>query len=112
MARLNVGRNYEFSIDSPRKKLLDSRTLIIEGWIFSKKPATYQLRVRNNRNLHSVTVGLKRPDVAKTHPEPARQRTLHSGFRAEFVFEDGEVVLEINEGNGFKKLYRTDVSFG
>ncbi len=109
--RLSVGNNYYFSIDSPRKTNLDSRTIQVEGWIIPKDNKTYKLRVKNNGKTYEVSSGLKRLDVAKAHPEKDQVKALHSGFSVEFEFEDGEITVELNNGKGFKKLYTTLVSY-
>ncbi len=108
---LSVAKNYTYSIDSPRKKSIDERELTVEGWIISKKGSKFELRIRNNGKIYSVTTGIKRLDVAKTHPKLSKDRALYSGFSSKFIFEDGDITIELNEGRGFRKLYSKDVFY-
>lgn len=110
--RLSPARHFIFSVDSPRKKLLDTREVSVEGWIIPKQGEKYELRVRNNGVIHAVETGKKRLDVAKAHPHIPKDAALYSGFEAQFDFEDGELIVEIDYGKGFKKLYDTPISFG
>lgn len=110
--RASISRHYTFSIDSPRQKMIAQKELEVEGWVISKDEKKFKLRIRNNDKIFSPKTGLKRLDVAKAHPEFKYEEALYSGFRAKFDFEDGEVVVEINNGNGFKKLYSTFVIYG
>jgi lipopolysaccharide biosynthesis protein len=110
--RLSVANNYDFSIDNPRKKVVEIRQLEVEGWIIPHKNKSFTLRVRNNDKIYEVETGLKRLDVAKAYPDYEHDLVLHSGFRATFVFEDGDITLELNEGKGFKKLYHTPIQHG
>lgn len=109
---LSVGKNYTFNVDSPRNKTLDERELTVEGWIIAKKNSSFKLRVRNNGNTYPVAMGIKRLDVAKTHPHVQKDKALYSGFSSKLIFEDGDITIELNEGGGFRKLYSTDVIFG
>jgi len=111
-SRLSITKDYIFSIDSPRKKILESRTVTVEGWIIPKQPKDFQVRVRNNTNIYPVKMGVKRLDVAKSRPNLPEEKTLHCGFKVEFEFEDGDLAVEINSGKGYKKLYSTKVRFG
>jgi lipopolysaccharide biosynthesis protein len=109
----SVGKDYIYSIDSPRKKLLDTKLITVEGWILAKDVSKeFTMRVRNNDAIYNVEMGLKRLDVAKAHPELPKKQSLYSGFSAEFEFEDGKIAVELENGKGFKKLYQTDVSYG
>jgi lipopolysaccharide biosynthesis protein len=109
--KLSTGRNYIFSIDSPRSRNLSERLLSVEGWIIPKKSGNFRLQVRNNSATYPVKTGIKRLDVAKTHPNLPEEKTLHSGFKVEFEFEDGKISLEIDNGKGYKKLYGTYIQF-
>ncbi len=110
--RFSLARHYSFNIDSPKKKLQDNKTLLVEGWILAKKGNNFKLRAINNGNSYPLTVNKRRPDVAKSHPELDAGKTLYSGFSEEFIFEDGTIRIELDEGKGFKKLVEKDVVFG
>lgn len=109
--RFSVGRDYVYSIDSPRKKTLEDRKISVEGWLIPKKGTDYKIRVLNNGTVYEVKTGIKRLDVAKTHPEFPEEVALYSGFATEFEFEDGEITVELDSGRGFRKLYKTPVSY-
>lgn len=110
--RLSIERDFHFSIDSPRRSLIAKRTLSVEGWIISKKDKPFKIRIRNNGKYYPLETGIKRLDVSKTHPDIEKSKTLHSGFRNEFEFEDGKLAIEVNIGNGFKELYSTTIAYG
>lgn len=107
-----AGRDFIFSIDSPRKRLQNSQTIQVEGWVISKTNKPFKLRVRNNDHVYDVKTGLKRLDVSKTHTDIPKAQSLHSGFVAEFKFEDGSLVVEIDTGRGYRKLYSTTIAYG
>lgn len=109
--KLSVGNNYIYSVDSPRQKNISKRTVLVEGWIISKDDKSFKLRVKNNQKTHPVKMNLKRLDVSKAYPDLDNQKTLQSGFSAEFEFEDGKLVVELDRGKGYKKLYSTEVIF-
>ncbi len=110
--RLSIARDYEFSIDNPRKRLQEKREISVEGWIIPNKPGKFKLRVRNNDRIYEVKTGLKRLDVSKSYPDVPNRLALYSGFSSEFKFEDGLIVVELDSGHGFKKLYNTEVQYG
>lgn len=108
--KLSVAKHFHYNIDSPRKRILDKKTVQVEGWIIPRQGRTFEIRVRNNGTLHKVKTGIRRPDVAKSHPHT--DKALHSGFSSEFEFENGSLVVEVNVGGGFKPLYHTKITFG
>lgn len=108
--KLSVTKYFHYNIDSPRKHILDKKTVQVEGWIIPKRGESFDIRVRNNGHIHTVKTGVRRPDVAKSHPH--NDKALYSGFLAEFEYENGSLIVEVNIGNGFKTLYHTKVSYG
>jgi lipopolysaccharide biosynthesis protein len=110
--RLSIQRQFVFNIDNPRKLLVEKKTIEVEGWIFSKSNKKFEIRVRNNKHTYPLTPDKKRLDVVKTHPSIEKSRVLHCGFYQEFEFEDGDLVIEVNLGKGFKTLYATKIAYG
>jgi len=108
---LSVGKNYTFNIDNPRKPVLDSRELTVEGWIVSKNGKKFEVQIRNNKKVYPVDLTVRRVDVVKSYPEIPEEKSLNCGFEKEIVFDEGDLFIEINEGSGFKKLYSTRVTF-
>src|SRR5687768_8987782 len=101
--KLSIAKNYDFSIDSPRKSGIEKRLLVVEGWIIPRDGKEYDIRIRNNAAIHSVRTKIKRLDVQKTHMDRG-DLALYSGFSAEFEFEDGSLAIEISTGGPFKTL--------
>lgn len=110
--RVGVARNYVYNVDSPRKKTIETRQLIVEGWIISKDDKPLKMRVRNNQTIIPIKTGIKRIDVAKSHQEFSKEKALYSGFSVEFEFEDGDIVVELSNGGRFRKLHSTTVRYG
>ena len=109
----SVSKNYLLSIDSPRKPLINSKKVIVEGWIIPKNNTkNIKLRAKNNSNYYEIKTGVKRLDVEKAYPEFSKKTTLHSGFTTDFEYNDGELTIEVDDGKGFKSLFSTVKPFG
>jgi len=83
----------------------------VEGWLIPKNNRKFDMRIRNNKAIYPVELNVRRIDVKKSYPEIPKEKTLNSGFEVEFDFEDGHLVIEINEGRGFKPLYSTELKY-
>ncbi len=108
----SVSKNYLLSIDSPRKPLINTKKVIVEGWIIPKNNTkNIKLRAKNNSNYYEIKTGVKRLDVEKAHPDFSKDITLYSGFAAEFEYSDGELTIEVEDGKGFKSIFSTKIKY-
>lgn len=108
----SIQKHYLFNIDTPKSLHQPSRQIIVEGWIIPKNNKPIEIRIRNNSKIYDVDKGVERFDVGKTHGTQYGEAALYSGFRSEFEFEDGRIIVEVNSGRGFKKLDEKQVKYG
>jgi hypothetical protein len=102
-----------FSIDSPKKIMNETKSIRVEGWAFSKKSETINVRILNNNKEYKPKLGLKRPDVAKAYPEFEEAVTLKSGFSIDILFEEGFIAIEVQNGQGnYSRIYKNDIKYG
>lgn len=107
-----IPAEYDYSVDSPRRSYLSTRTVTIEGWLLPKVEASaIKMRAVNNGKTHRVKYGLPRPDVANAFPALPREIAAASGFVADFEYEDGLIELEIDLGKGFKRVHSLRVEY-
>lgn len=110
--RFSITKDYYFNLDSPQSLHLEKRTVEVEGWLVSKENHDVKIRIRNGSSYYEPEIGLERFDVMKSLGEKYGDRALNSGFRCEFEYTDGEVVVEVDAGKGFKKLISRPIYFG
>lgn len=109
---LSAERKYLFNLDAPKKVNHADRKIEVEGWIISKKRKPVHLRIRNNNKTIHVDTGLYRYDVGKTHSADYGELATYSGFAAQLEFEDGDLVIEVKDGAGYRVLVRRKLKYG
>lgn len=99
-----------FSVDSPFQARLESRQLLVEGWIIPNDGAeVVAVRAINNEEVQELKHGLRRPDVAKAFSD--NNAAMFSGFSGEFTANDGLVKIEVDFGKGFQEIYKLEVEY-
>jgi lipopolysaccharide biosynthesis protein len=94
----------QYSIDSPLKSVLDNKNVVIEGWLIPNTGSeVIRMRVINNARIYDLPYGLKRPDVAKAYPKLSK--AANCGFSLEVEIEDGQLLIEVDLGSGYKQLH-------
>jgi hypothetical protein len=95
-----------FYIDGPIRGTVKTREITVSGWIVPPEAMTVLgVRVKNGGKYHAVKHGIKRPDVAASHPTLDTDKALCSGFSEKLEFEDGLLEIEADMGQGFKNIY-------
>lgn len=109
---LSVTKDFYFNIDSPRALHLEDKVVEVEGWIIPKSGQSVSVRIKNGTRYYPVEMNLERFDVMKSLGDKYGEKALHSGFRSSFEYEDGEIVVEVNSGRGYKKLVTKKIFYG
>lgn len=111
--RVSDQRSYLFSIDSPKGINQETSSVTVEGWIISKKhKRVVEMRVLNNGVVHSVQTGIKRKDVAYSHSNYGKNIALYSGFRTEFEYQDGTIMIEVKNKKKWVRIYSSTIHNG
>lgn len=98
-------RHFTYILDSPTSEILHDKRLTVSGWLVPHNEYTVRaLRLRNNDKEHAIRYGLERRDVADALPELDRKNSLYSGFTYDLEFDNGELVLEVDLGEGFEEV--------
>lgn len=105
-------KNYIYSIDAPKTENIETKTVLVEGWIISKQRKQFTLRIKNNGNVVVPKIGENRVDVYKTHGEEYGEGARFSGFSSEFEYSDGKIAIEINDGRGFREIFSKQIHHG
>lgn len=101
-----------FSVDNPTRPLLESKSVIVEGWLLPKPDNEIKrARAIYNDQVAVVNHGIKRADVAAAFP--ANNNALYSGFSGEIIIEknEGKLVIEVDTGHGYKELFAINLSY-
>ncbi len=109
----SLGVSDTFNVDSPVKGSLDSRDVSVEGWIIpSDKKKIVAIRARMGEREYKLKHGLKRVDVAKAFPDS--NEAMYSGFSGSAEIDksnQGELVIEVDTGAGFREIYRLELHY-
>ncbi len=101
-----------FSIDSPQKAVVDKKRVVVEGWLIPEGGRSLKgMRVLYGGRQTDLPFGLKRQDVARAYPDRDEDAALMSGFSLELDTQEGALVVEVDLGDGYKRLYSIDLHY-
>jgi len=101
-----------FVIESPKRPIISDKKLVISGWIIpNRDKKVLSLRSKNNNIYHDIQYGIERNDVAKSKGNLNKKCSLFSGFYSEQEYVDGEFSIELNMGDGYRTIYKTNVRY-
>lgn len=99
-----------YSIDNPTNSNIESRTIIVDGWIIPDTGVKIEgLEISHNGLRKKVPFGLKRIDVARAFPN--NKSALHSGFSLETEVDNGTLIIEVDVGRGYQKIHSIDLTY-
>lgn len=102
----------KFNIEKPTNSQIHEKELLIRGWII---PLDFRqvksIRALNNKKIHKLTYGITRKDVYNAYPNLNKELSLYSGFTGEFEFEEGELIIQVNFGEGYHNLLKMEIEY-
>lgn len=98
-------QNIKLTIDIPSNYQLADRKIKLEGWVISRDGRPIKsIRVWDGFEYLPPKNIIQRPDVVKLIKNTNKESALNSGFVFEFEYKDEDVWLEVDFGDGFKKI--------